>query len=115
MGDKQFYEELGRRIAARRRFLEITQAALAVRMGSSRAAIANIEAGRQALSLTQIYDLAAALDFTKLSELIPIDVPKREASILPDTESLSPVQRAQLEGLVLSAIAAARISGRKAS
>jgi transcriptional regulator with XRE-family HTH domain len=112
---RQFYEELGRRIAARRKVLEITQAVLAERMGTSRAAIANIEAGRQALSLTQIYDIAGSLEFTKLSELIPIEVPKRKISSLPGTLKASPVQVAQIERMLLGAVAAARSSGRKAS
>jgi transcriptional regulator with XRE-family HTH domain len=116
VAERQFYKELGRRIAARRKVLGITQAVLSERMGTtSRAAIANIEAGRQALSLTQIYDLASALEFTKLSDLIPIVVPKREAAPLPGTSSASPVQAAQIEQLLLGAVAAARSSARKAS
>lgn len=114
MAERQFYEELGRRIAARRKVLDITQAVLAERMGASRAAIANIEAGRQALSLTQIYDLASSLEFTKLSDLIPIAVPRRRTPELPGTSAASPVQVAQIERMLLGAIAAARASARKA-
>jgi transcriptional regulator with XRE-family HTH domain len=115
VAEKQFYEELGRRIAARRKVLDITQAVLAERMGASRAAIANIEAGRQTLSITQVYELASALEFTRLSELIPIEVPKRQISALPGTSTASPVQLAQIERMLLGAVAAGRASARRAS
>jgi transcriptional regulator with XRE-family HTH domain len=37
----------------------------------SRASIANIESGRQNILLHHVYALAAALDFTKVAELLP--------------------------------------------
>lgn len=108
MAGSKIYAELGRRIAARRKARVMTQAALAERIGISRAAIANIEAGRQTLTLGQIYDLAGALGFSRITELVPAQVPKPQHSILPGADEFSPTQITQLENIVFSAVSAAR-------
>lgn len=48
---KQFYKDLGRQIRTVRMNRGLSQAALAKRLGFTRAAIANLEAGRQSLQV----------------------------------------------------------------
>jgi transcriptional regulator with XRE-family HTH domain len=112
--DDEIYHELGRRIAARRSFLRITQAEVGERMGVSRASVANIEAGRQKLQVHQLYAIARALGFGDLSDILPTKVPALDGdSLLSDREDVSAVQRAQFESLVRNAVAAARPRSRK--
>lgn len=112
--DNEFYRELGRRIAARRSFLRITQAEVGERMGVSRASVANIEAGRQKLQVHQLYAIARALGFGDLGDILPTKVPALDGdSLLSDREDVSAVQRAQFESLVRNAVAAARPRSRK--
>jgi len=47
------YQQFGEAMALRRQELDMTQADLAVRVGLSRASIANIERGRQSVLLHQ--------------------------------------------------------------
>jgi transcriptional regulator with XRE-family HTH domain len=108
-----FYRELGRRVAARRAARRLTQVDIAEAIGSSRASIANIEAGRQGLQVHQLYPLARALDLDDLSELIPTGVPATaNGEPLGDVE-VSAVQRAQIESLVRNAVASARPKGSR--
>ena len=64
------YRTIGGIIRQRRRRLELPQAKLAVRLGISRATLANIETGRQRVLVHHLYAFAEALDM-KLSELLP--------------------------------------------
>ena len=113
MDDRQFYQELGRRIATRRGRLGITQAEVGERLGVSRASVANIEAGRQKLYVHQLYALARALRVPDLSGILPIAVPADDDTALvgklPDVSS---VQHAQIESLLRNAVAAARPKSR---
>jgi transcriptional regulator with XRE-family HTH domain len=67
---EQIYEMLGRSIASRRKTSGISQQALADSLGLSRASIANIERGKQAVQLHLIFKIAAVLRVDVL-ELIP--------------------------------------------
>jgi transcriptional regulator with XRE-family HTH domain len=71
MGDELLYKAFGSAVSARRKALDLTQAQLASKVNMSRASIANIESGRQNILLHHVYALAAALDFTKVAELLP--------------------------------------------
>jgi transcriptional regulator with XRE-family HTH domain len=71
MRDSTLYEEVGAVIARRRKALGFTQADIAAALGMSRAAVTNIEAGRQNLYLHQLYALAKALRMSDISELLP--------------------------------------------
>jgi transcriptional regulator with XRE-family HTH domain len=53
---------LGARVRTRRAQLGLTQHALAARSGFSRPSIANVEAGRQNVSLRQLCAVAVALE-----------------------------------------------------
>lgn len=57
--DLQVY--LGNRIRIRRRQLHLSQASLAERVGLARSSIANIEKGRQMLTLRTMYKLSVVL------------------------------------------------------
>ena len=114
MDTDKFYREFGRRIAARRIVLSITQSEVGQRLGVSRASIANIEAGRQKLYLHQLYSLARALRLEDLSQLLPIQVPVGDDDEpLDDRHEFSAVQRAQIESVVRNAVAAARPRSNK--
>lgn len=67
---ERFQILLGRRIRDKRRAKHLTQAALANSVGMARAAIANIEIGRQRTSVTALARLAHALESSPGS-LIP--------------------------------------------
>lgn len=113
MDDRQFYQELGRRIAARRGGLGITQAEVGERLGVSRASVANIEAGRQKLYVHQLYALARSLRLASLSAILPIDVPAEgDDALLSKRDDVSRIQHAQIESLLRNAVAAARPRSR---
>jgi transcriptional regulator with XRE-family HTH domain len=66
----QIYAAFGRKVRTRREAIRITQSDLSTRIGLSRASIANIEAGRQAVLLHQFLALADALTIAPM-ELVP--------------------------------------------
>lgn len=108
MSDESIYAAFGRLVAARRKKLELTQAELAARVGMSRASVANIESGRQNVLLHHVYSLAAALEFSKVADLLPT-TPKQESKgdfemILSD-ESVTARGKAQINELIASALA----------
>ena len=55
------YEEFGRRLRSARKAANLTQEALAERVGLTRTSITNIEKGRQHVSLHMLFSLAAAV------------------------------------------------------
>jgi transcriptional regulator with XRE-family HTH domain len=67
---EQIYKELGRRIAIARGEANMTQERLAGAIGLSRTSVVNVEAGRQRLSIHQLYRIADALD-RQPSEFLP--------------------------------------------
>ncbi len=71
MAGEALYKAFGSAVSARRKALGLTQAELAGKVNMSRASIANIESGRQNILLHHVYALAAALDFSKVAELLP--------------------------------------------
>jgi len=99
------YEALGQRISKRRKSLGLTQEMLAERADFSRASVASIEAGRQRISLDQLYDLASALELDTLADLVALEAGSRStiAPIKSDAR-LSRVQNAQIDGLLRSAL-----------
>lgn len=108
VSEEAIYQAFGQAVATRRRGLKLTQAELAGRVGLSRASIANIESGRQNVLLHQAYRLAEALQFDKVSDLLP--PPPRPAlqedlvMILSD-DSVTPRGKAQITDLIASALA----------
>jgi transcriptional regulator with XRE-family HTH domain len=91
----------GRAVALRRDELNLTQAALARRVGISRASIANIEKGRQNVLLHHVYDLAEALKMPKPGDLLPA---RAKPSVTPafavhGTDDISPRAAAQVSEL----------------
>ena len=103
------YEALGQRISKRRKSLGLTQEMLGERADISRASVASIEAGRQRISLDQLYDLASALELETLADLVALEVGSR-ATVAPIESStrLSRVQNAQIDGLLRAALKARR-------
>ena len=64
------YIDIGAIIRDRRKALRMTQEALSVKLGISRGALANIEAGRQNILVHQLYNYAAALGLST-TDLLP--------------------------------------------
>lgn len=87
MRDEEIYVPLGRAIAERRSRIPITQKELAVRVGLSRASIANTERGKQAVSVHNLYAIAAALNVEDPAELLP---PMAQRNGLDNLEVKSP-------------------------
>ncbi|MGH6613900.1 helix-turn-helix domain-containing protein [Sphingomonas sp.] len=71
MNPDQFYAEVGRRIAARRKSTGLTQEALAATMGMSRPRLASIERGGQRLPLHVALTFARVLKLDGLAALLP--------------------------------------------
>ena len=79
----QIYAAFGRKVRTRREAMRITQSDLSTRIGLSRASIANIEAGRQAVLLHQFLALADALTIPPM-ELVPPQQPAGDPPDLPE-------------------------------
>ncbi|HET6184550.1 MAG TPA: helix-turn-helix transcriptional regulator [Acetobacteraceae bacterium] len=79
----EIYATLGRRVRTRREQLRLTQADLSAKVGLSRASIANIEGGRQAVLLHQFLALAEALTIPPV-DLIPSAQPDTTPPDLPE-------------------------------
>lgn len=79
----EIYATLGRSVRTRREQLRLTQADLSAKVGLSRASIANIEGGRQAVLLHQFLALAAALTIPPM-DLIQSAQPDSTPPDLPE-------------------------------
>jgi transcriptional regulator with XRE-family HTH domain len=116
MAGDPVYKAFGNAIATRRKALALTQAQLASKVKMSRASIANIESGRQNVLLHHVYALAAALQFTKVGDLLP-PLPQRsvgeELKMMLSNQTLSKQTlsehaEAQVADLITSALAPRR-------
>lgn len=101
-GVDRLYRELGRRLRAARRNAQLTQAALAERVGVSRTSITNVEQGNQHVPIHVLYELARALGVSPASLL-----PEESALVAGADESddrlirgLKPRERKQVEELL---------------
>lgn len=97
----RIYRQIGVAIRIKRKSLSLTQHMLAAQLGISRAALANIETGRQKVFVHHLYTLAAALEM-KPHELLPLfaGVEATNSVELPLPEDLKPEQRNQITDLV---------------
>lgn len=68
--DGELYRLVGAEIRRRRERMGKTQDELAIRVGLSRASVANLEAGRQAVPLHHLVEVAAALGVSA-ADLLP--------------------------------------------
>jgi len=108
MNKDRLYAELGRAVLVRRKQLNLTQAAIANKVGISRESVANIEAGRQRVSLHHVYGLADALHLKTIGELIPLSTPKEMKGQTPSLDvsgdSISGKQLGDVERLMKQAL-----------
>ena len=109
MASDSLYTAFGNAVSTRRKALGLTQAQLANKVKMSRASIANIESGRQNVLLHHAYALAAALEFTKVGELLP-PPPQKSAgeelrmTVSNEALSLSEHAEAQVADLITNAL-----------
>jgi transcriptional regulator with XRE-family HTH domain len=105
MDHRQLYRRIGALVREHRKQRHFTQEALSQGVGMSRAALANIEAGRQQMLVHQLYAIARVLE-VKLAELLPapteasLDGDGMEAQLPP---GLSEMQRKQIMKLIKTA------------
>lgn len=105
LDERQIYLAFGATVARRRHDLRLTQAQVATRIGMSRAAVANIELGRQNVLLHHVYLLAKALELKDAIELLT--AAKKEnlvnlsrAIVVSGESPLTRQQKSQIEGVV---------------
>jgi len=70
MDQKRLYKDIGGLVRTHRKRRGLTQEVLSQQIGISRAALANIEAGRQQLVVHQLYMASHALEMS-IDELLP--------------------------------------------
>ena len=75
--EKTFYAQLGRRIAERRKVLDITQVELAATLSIAQQTMANYEGGVSRIAVAMLLELAAALD-TTVEDLV--DLPAKRGN-----------------------------------
>ena len=69
MNAEKFNQQLGLKLRELRSLSQFTQDELAAKTGLSRASIANMETGRQAMSAYQAYEIATALELPNMDAL----------------------------------------------
>lgn len=88
-----FYEALGENIRKRRDECHLTQEALANKVGISRPSLANIERGRQRLTVDQLVEIAGILE-RSLDEIVPNkEAMQPPPHVIPQTSDLPTVDR----------------------
>jgi transcriptional regulator with XRE-family HTH domain len=109
VGD-ELYGRLGRSIAEKRGAKGLSQADLARKVGLSRAAVANVETGRQRIMLHQLYAVASALQLGSILDLVPATW--NVGAALPEVEvggeALSAKEMEVVRGLLNSALSSGR-------
>ena len=102
MDAKTFNQQLGLLLQKLRAENRMTQDELAKRTGMSRASIANMETGRQAMSAYQAYLIATAFQLRNLNALFPApEIDTEGADIkLSGSSELNDIQRQQVEALI---------------
>ena len=70
MDQDTFNKRIGENLRSRRRVARLTQDVLASSIGVSRATIANMETGRQAMSAYQLMRIVSALNLSSLDDLL---------------------------------------------
>lgn len=97
------YKQIGGLIKSRRKALKLNQEKLAQSLGISRASLANVEVGRQAILVHQLYGYAEALDLP-LSDLLPQKLPTATNATrkkLPLPKGLTERQSQQIAALLI--------------
>jgi transcriptional regulator with XRE-family HTH domain len=107
MNPESLYRHIGALIRERRKKVDppLTQDKLAKRVGMSRAALANIETGRQNVFVHQLYAFAEALELMPEAFLLPMkrDPLTPETSELEFSDDLKPRQKEQIARLLFGA------------
>jgi len=103
MNPESIYRHIGEVIRTRRRSMKprLTQEMLAGRVGMSRAALANIETGRQNVMVHQLYAFAKALQLDPSDFLLPAErtqVGPEWTHVIPS--DLKPKQQEQIARLL---------------
>jgi transcriptional regulator with XRE-family HTH domain len=94
MSDEAIYKAFGQAVATRRKGLNLTQAKLAARIGIS--------------LLHHVYRLASALEFSKISELLPAQskpTTQEDLDMILSDETVTARGKAQITDLIASALA----------
>lgn len=100
MNQHPIYKRIGEIVRARRgKMGKMTQEMLASRVGMSRAALANIETGRQSILVHQLYALAKELELTPTDLLPDAGRTVSRESLLPLPDDLKPQQKEQVSRL----------------
>lgn len=102
MDAKTFNQQLGLLLQKLRAENRMTQDELAKRTGMSRASIANMETGRQAMSAYQAHLIATAFQLRNLNALFPAPETDTEGADikLSGSSELNDIQRQQVEALI---------------
>ncbi len=99
MSPDPIYKEIGVIIRGRRKALNLTQEALAKKLGISRGALANIETGRQNILVHQIYKYASVLGLNMI-DLLPIARRETQPVEMDQVPIPHNVNRSQAEQIV---------------
>ena len=100
MDDSALYRQLGQLVKERREALRLSQQDLSATIGVSRAWVANMETGRQRVSVHYLYRIAETLKM-EVHELLP-KLGRSERVEIQSSVSLSSDQRNLVEQIVHS-------------
>ena len=100
----EFYRFLGRAIAEKRKAKRFTQAELAGKIGMTRAALANVETGRQGVQVHQLVEIANALGVSSFETLLPANLwlpaaPAKPPRVATTGPSLTKEQKFQVASI----------------